>query len=194
MAFAGVVGLSAVANVLALTGSLYMLQVYDRVLPARSIPTLVGLTVLMVGLYAVFGVLDMLRSRVIAGISIRFDRHLRGHAFAALLKMPLQSADRSSALQPVRDLDQIRAFLSGPDPAALCDLPWLPVYLALVFLLHPLLGLLATGGALVLVASTGVTEARSRRPSQASTISASNRQHCAEMARNNADHSSTRAW
>ncbi len=186
-AFAGVIGLSAVANVLALTGSLYMLQVYDRVLPARSIPTLVGLTVLMVGLYAAFGVLDLLRSRVIAGIGVRFDRHLRGHAFAAVLKMPLQSADQSSALQPVRDLDQIRAFLSGPGPAALCDLPWLPVYLALVFLLHPLLGLLATGGALVLVAFTAVTEARSRRPSQASTVSAANRQHCAEMARRNAE-------
>ena len=186
-AFAGVAGLSAVANMLALTGSLYMLQVYDRVLPARSIPTLIGLTVLMVGLYAAFGVLDLLRSRVIAGIGIRFDRHLRGHAFAAMLQMPLRTADRSIARQPVRDLDQIRAFLSGPGPAALCDLPWLPVYLVLVFLLHPLLGLLATGGALVLVAFTAITEARSRRPSQASTVSSSNRQLCAEMARRNAE-------
>ena len=186
-AFAGVVGLSAIANVLALTGALYMLQVYDRVLPARSIPTLIGLTVLMIGLYAAFGVLDLLRSRVIAGIGIRFDRHLRGHAFAAVLQIPLQSADRSTALQPVRDLDQIRSFLTGPGPAALCDLPWLPVYLAVVFLLHPLLGLLATAGALVLVAFTAATEVRSRTPAAASTVSASNRQLCADMARRNAE-------
>jgi PrtD family type I secretion system ABC transporter len=186
-AFIGVVGLSAIANMLALTGSLYMLQVYDRVLPARSIPTLIGLTVLMVGLYAAFGVLDLLRGRVIAGIGVRLDRHLRRYAFAAVLQMPLRSADRGSTLQPVRDLDQIRAFLNSSGPAALCDLPWLPVYLTLVFLLHPLLGLLATGGALVLVAFTAVTEARSRRPAAASTVSSSNRRLCVEMARRNAE-------
>lgn len=183
----GVVGLSAVANLLALTGSLYMLQVYDRVLPARSIPTLIGLTVLMIGLYMAFGVLDLLRGRVIAGMGIRLDRHLRGQVFAVVLQMPLRSTDRRTALQPVRDLDQIRAFLGSSGPAALCDLPWLPVYLALVFLLHPLLGLLATGGALILVAFTAVTEARSRRPVQASTVSSANRQLCAETARRNAE-------
>ena len=65
-AFAGVAVLSAIANMLALTGSLYMLQVYDRVLPSRSMPTLVGLTILMIGIYAAFGVLDLLRSRVVS--------------------------------------------------------------------------------------------------------------------------------
>lgn len=186
-ALIGVVGLSAVANMLALTGSLYMLQVYDRVLPARSIPTLIGLTVLMVGLYAAFGVLDLLRSRVIAGIGVRLDRHLRGPTFAAVLRQPLRSGDRAAALQPVRDLDQMRGFLNGSGPTALCDLPWLPVYLGLVFLLHPLLGLLATCGALVLVAFTALTESRSRRPSQASTVSSTNRRACVEMAQRNAE-------
>ena len=164
-----------------------MLQVYDRVLPARSVPTLIGLTVLMVGLYAAFGILDHLRSRVIAGISVRFDRHLRSHAFAAVLQAPLRMADRNEAARPTRDLDQIRVFLTGPGPASLCDMPWLPVYLALVFLLHPLLGLLATGGALILVAFTALTEARSRNPARASAKSAANRQLCIEAARRNAE-------
>jgi len=186
-AFVGVVGLSAVANILALTGSLYMLQVYDRVLPARSIPTLIGLTVLMVGLYAAFGVLDHLRSRVIAGVGVRLDRHLRGHAFAAVLHAPLRTADGTNAAQPIRDLDQIRAFLTGSGLTSLCDMPWLPVYLALVFLLHPLLGLLATAGALILVAFTAFTETRSRNPARASTASAASRQLCIEAARRNAE-------
>ncbi len=125
-ALVGLAGLSAMANLLALTGSLYMLQVYDRVLPSRSIPTLVGLTLLMVGLYVAFGIVDFLRGRIVQGLGIRFDRRLREPIFAAVLQLPMRVGDRRPALQPIRDLDQIRSFLSSPGPSTLTDLPWLP--------------------------------------------------------------------
>ena len=186
-ALAGVVALSAMANSLALTGSLYMLQVYDRVLPSRSLPTLVGLTVLMVGLYAAFGALDLLRNRVMQGLSIRLDRQLREPVFRATLRLPLHLGDHRTALQPVRDLDQIRGFLASPGPIALVDMPSLPFYLALVFLLHPLLGLLATAGALVLVGFTALAELLSRKPAQSSTQAAGARQGFMDAAYRNAE-------
>lgn len=186
-AFAGVAILSAVANLLALTGSLYMLQVYDRVLPSRSIPTLVGLTILMVGIYAAFGILDFLRGRLINGLGIRLDRGLRNQVFSSVLCLPLRTNNSNGALQPVRDLDQIRAFLTGQGPVALLDMPWLPIYLALIFLLHPLLGLLATAGALLLVTFAWLTELRSRRPAEAVSSNATSRQAFAETVRRNAE-------
>jgi PrtD family type I secretion system ABC transporter len=90
-------------------------------------------------------------------------------------------------LQPIRDLDQIRSFLAGPGPLALTDMPWLPVYLLLVFLLHPLLGLLATVGALVLVGFTVLTELRSRAPAHATTSASAGRQSFMDAARRNAE-------
>jgi ATP-binding cassette subfamily C protein len=186
-AVAGVVVLSAVANMLALTGSLYMLQVYDRVLPSRSIPTLIGLTILMIGLYAVFGILDLLRGKIIAGLGIRIDREWRAKVFAAVLRMQLRTDNRNSRHQPVRDLDQIRNFLTGPGLIALLDMPWLPIYLALVFLLHPLLGLVATVGALVLAGFAALTELRSRQPAEESSRSAASRQAFLETARRNSE-------
>src|SRR5688500_15908924 len=126
-ALIGIAGLSAMANLLALTGSLYMLQVYDRVLPSRSMPTLIGLTILMIGLYAAFGVVDMLRGRVVQGLGVRLDRRMREPVFALTLRAPARPGDGGSAAQPIRDLDQIRSFLVSPGPIALIDMPWLPV-------------------------------------------------------------------
>src|SRR5262245_30957117 len=157
-AFLGIALFSGLINVLGLNGSLYMLQLYDRVLPSRSVPTLVWLTVLMVGLYAAFGILDLLRTRVMSRVGRRLDRRLRERVFAAVLLLPLRSKEGHNGLQPVRDLDQIRAFLSGPGPIALFDLPWMPIYLALVFLLHPLLGLAAAIGAALLITLAILTE------------------------------------
>lgn len=184
---AGIAALSGVTNLLALTGSLYMLQVYDRVLPSRSMPTLVGLTMLMVGLYVVFGAIDFLRGRAMKGLGVRFDRHVREHTFAAMLYARLRITNQKNATQPVRDLDHIRNFLTGPGPLALFDMPWLPVYLTLVFLLHPLLGLLAVLGALVLVAFTVLTEIRGRATVQAATLSATTRQTFLEACGRNAE-------
>jgi PrtD family type I secretion system ABC transporter len=186
-ALIGVAGLSAMANLLALTGSLYMLQVYDRVLPSRSMPTLIGLTILMIGLYAAFGVVDMLRGRVVQGLGVRLDRRMREPVFALMLGAQPRPGEGGNAAQPIRDLDQIRSFLVSPGPVALIDMPWLPVYLALIFLLHPLLGLMATAGALFLVVFAALTELRSRRPARSLNEAAAERQNFMEAARRDAE-------
>ena len=177
--------ISGVINLLALTGSFYMLQVYDRVLASRSLPTLVGLTVLMLMLYALYGGLDALRSQVIARLGGRIDRQLRGGVLSAILRSPLRSPLPGDSLQPIRDLDQVRAVMSGPGPVALFDIPWLPVYLLLVFSLHPYLGAVATGGAAVMLTATLLTERRSHEPAKAVAKSGGERQGFLDVARRN---------
>jgi ATP-binding cassette subfamily C protein len=159
----GIATVSGVINLLALTGSLYMLQVYDRVLTSHSVSTLVALSILTAGLFLFLGVLDVLRAQTLARLSVEVDAHLAPLAFRAALRAPLFGASSTEATQPVRDVDTIRSFLAGPGPVAIFDIPWLPLYLAFVFLLHPYLGLLATFGLLVLIALTVMTEARMRR-------------------------------
>lgn len=157
------VAISGVVNLLALTGSFYMLQVYDRVLTSHSVPTLVALSILAITLYLFLGVLDVLRSQAFVRIGARCDEHLTPAAHAAAIRLPLRGVSATEALQPLRDVDSIRSFLSGPGPIAILDMPWMPLYLAFVFLLHPWLGFLALGGLLVLVALTWWTE-RSTTP------------------------------
>lgn len=127
-ALVGIAGLSALISVLYLTGSLYMLEVYDRVLPSRSIPTLVGLSAIVAGLYAFQGFFDLMRSRLLVRLAGAVDLSLRRKTYEAVVQAPLGRASRSEGLQPLRDLDQIRTFLSSTGPAALFDLPWVPIY------------------------------------------------------------------
>ena len=178
---------SGLINVLALTGSIYMLQLYDRVLPSHSVPTLIGLTIVMLILYVGFGVLDMMRTRIMSRIGLRIDRSLRERVFAAVLLLPLRVRQSADGLRPVRDLDQVRAFLSGAGPTALFDLPWMPFYLGIVYLLHSWLGALATAGALVLIGLTILTEVTSRAPTRLATESAVARQAFGEASRRNAE-------
>ncbi len=162
-AILGTAAISLVMNVLMLSGPLYMLQVYDRVLTSRSLETLTLLTILLIGLYLVFGVLDALRSRVLSRISIRLDRLLSG----PLLKRAVQPGSVKSTAADGRlmgDLEQIRQFVAGPAPAAMLDLPWTPLYFAILFLLHPLLGLAAIAGAGVLVALSLANQLLTQKP------------------------------
>ena len=174
-------------NIVALTGSIYMLQVYDRVLPSKSVPTLVGLSVLMGGLFLAYGLLDFFRTRAMARAGARIDQQLRGPVFDCARLQPLSNAAPSDGLQPIRDLDQIRAFMSGLGPTALFDIPWIPIYLACVFLLHSWLGMLATAGALILIALAFVTEVRIRRPSREAAASSAKRLALGEAARRNVE-------
>lgn len=185
--FYGVGVFSGVINVLALTGSIYMLQVYDRVLTSRSVPTLVGLTVLMAGLYIAYGLLDFFRVRVMGRVGLRIDQELSGKVFDIVRLLPLRARYGGDGMQPVRDLDQIRSYMSGLGPTALFDLPWIPVYLAVVFLLHPILGLFATAGALILVGLTFWTEVASSGPLKSAAQSGSQRLALGEAARRNAE-------
>jgi PrtD family type I secretion system ABC transporter len=157
VAFIGVGLISCMVNLLYLTGSIFMLEIYDRVLPSRSVSTLIGLVVLAGGLYVAQGILDLLRGRILVRIGTTLDEALSGRIFGTVIELPLTGA-AGQALQPLRDLDNIRSFLSGMGPSALFDLPWLPVYLAICFLFHPMIGLTALIGALILVLLTVLTE------------------------------------
>ncbi|MGE5267659.1 MAG: type I secretion system permease/ATPase [Deltaproteobacteria bacterium] len=178
---------SGVINLLALTGAFYMLQVYDRVLPSGSLPTLTVLTVLLCGLYFINGVLDVVRVRLMARVGVRIDNAMRDRVFATLQAIPLRGRPMVDGLQPVRDLDQIRNFLSGMGPAAVFDLPWIPLYLGIIFVLHPLLGLFASASALLLIFVTVLTEQRTERPMQSASRSGGRRMAFAEDVRRNAE-------
>ena len=130
--FWGLAAFSGLSNLLMLTGSFFMLQVYDRVLPGRSIPTLVALLVLAIVLYLLQGGLDLVRSRISGRIGRYFDEKLGLRVFEAVVRLPLKTRGDGDGLQPLRDLDQVRSFLSGGGPTALFDLPWLPIYLAVL--------------------------------------------------------------
>ena len=108
-----------------------MLQVYDRVLPSRHVPTLVALFVLVTALYAFQGILDMTRGRLLVRIGAFLDEQLSGRVYDVVVRLPLKTQNRADGLQSMRDLDQLRSFLSGTGPTALCDLPWMPLYLGI---------------------------------------------------------------
>ncbi|CAM9816843.1 unnamed protein product, partial [Phaeothamnion confervicola] len=165
-AFWSVAVFSGGVNLLMLAGPLYMLQVYDRVLAARSVPTLVALTVFLVGAYAFQGALDIIRSRIVVRAGALLDRQLGTSVHAAVVKIANQSSNARDAVQPVRDLDQIRSFLSGSGPIAIVDMPWMLVFLAICFLLHPWLGFTALAGGLFLLGLTFLTEFASRAPAR----------------------------
>ena len=179
--------ISGIINLLALTGSLYMLQVYDRVLSSHSVPTLVSLSVLMFVLYAFYGVFDLLRSQASGRAAVLFDRRLAGPVHAVVVNLPLKGASRSTAQQPMRDVDTIRTFFASGGPVAFLDLPWMPLYLAFVFLLHPLLGLMCFCGMLLLVLLTFLTERLSRNEVQASARADAARKAIADANARNAE-------
>jgi ATP-binding cassette, subfamily C, type I secretion system permease/ATPase len=136
-------------NILVLTVSIYMLQVYDRVLPARSVETLIYLTIIATGALCAMGALELLRSRILVRLGIWIDRSLSPTLFGRGLENTLRGLPyRTEAL---RDLTTLRSYLGGAGIMALFDAPWLPIFLAFIFLLHPFLGLLALGGAAVLI-------------------------------------------
>src|SRR3972149_335774 len=157
-AFWSVALFSGIVNLLMLAGPLYMLQIYDRVLAARSVPTLVALSVFLVGAYLFQGALDMIRSRVVVRAAALLDRNLGTAVHAAVLNLAIQSRHAAESQQPIRDLDQIRGFLMSPGPIAILDLPWLPFFLAICFLIHLWLGLVALAGGLLLLVVTILNE------------------------------------
>jgi ATP-binding cassette subfamily C protein len=137
---------SAIINILAITGSMFMLEVYDRVLPSRSVPTLIVLSILTGSLFAFYGLLDMLRSRVLVRIGASVDAALSRRIYRTIVRLPLSRGRLAEGVQPLRDLDAVRSFLSSPAPSVLFDLPWVPFYLGVIYLFHPLLALLALSG------------------------------------------------
>jgi len=186
-AFLSVGLFSGMSNILMLTGAFFMLQIYDRVLPSRSVPTLVALVILVAVLFVFLAILDTIRSRVLVRIGASLDHALSARVYDTIVQLPLQTGSRGDGLQPLRDLDAVRAFLSGPGPTALFDLPWLPLYLAIIFAFHTALGVAALIGAIVLIALTLLTEALARGPMRSATEFAVTRNALAEASRRNAE-------
>lgn len=186
-AFTGVGLVSLVINALMLTGPLFMLQIYDRVLTSRSLPTLVALSGIVLGLYAFFGLLEGLRTRILIRIGAGLDTKLSGVTFEKSVTLPLLGGRRAERLEPMRDLDAVRQFLSGPGPSALFDMPWMPVYLAVIFLFHPVLGFVALGGALVMCVLIGLNELLARKPMAEASAQSMKRNALVEGARANAE-------
>src|SRR5215468_8603381 len=183
----GVAVFSGVVNLLTLSGSLYMLQVYDRVIPSRNVATLIGLSAIILIAYLLQGYFDALRGRMLARIGALFDAELQPQIYFALVSLPLRGTKPILAQQPLRDLDQVRAFLSGTGPTAFMDMPWIPLFLIPLFLFHPAIGIIATGGAGAIVAITLLTERQSRGAAKITTEGNVQRQLVADALRENAD-------
>ena len=161
-----VAGFSAFLNLTYLAAPLYMMQVYDRVMHSRSVSTLLYLTLVVTLCFVVYAILDAVRGRVLAGVSDIVEDRL-GRA----LLSRLTTADRGSGPPPLaahvaRDLDTVRQFAAGAGALAFVDLPWAPLYLAVIAMLHPVLGLFAGGAAVVLVTLSIVSERAARQPMQ----------------------------
>ena len=154
--------ISGVVNVLALTGSFYMLQVYDRVLTSRNVSTLIAISILAACLYGFSGALEVIRAQVLVRVGDRIDRRLMPAAQQAAMRQSLRSAAPAEAQQAIRDVDSMRAFLASQGPVAIFDLPWLPLYILFIASLHPVLGLVTAAGALVICALTLASESVTR--------------------------------
>jgi PrtD family type I secretion system ABC transporter len=184
-ALVGIAIATGLINLLSLSGPIFMLQVYDRVLPSRSLPTLVGLALLVFVLFAFQGLLDMLRGRILLRVGRGLDEKLSPRVFDIVMRAPLQVAAGDN-LQSVRDLDNVRAFMSSMGLAAFFDLPWMPLYVGVCFLFHPLMGLGVLIGAVLVCLLTLFTEVFTRGPSRSSAKLAASRYKLAEAARRNA--------
>ena len=134
--------LSMVANLLMLSPMLYMLQVYDRVLTSRSELTLLVLSLIMLMFFVVMALADWVRSRLLVYAGVRFDEALNGRIFRAGFRAELEQTGHDAS-QALADLTNVRQFLTGTGTIALFDAPWTPVYVAVAFMLHPLLGWLS---------------------------------------------------
>jgi ATP-binding cassette subfamily C protein len=157
---------SSVVNMLMLTAPLYMLQVYDRVIPSRSTETLVALTILITGLFAVMGVLDYVRGRIAARIGATAQARLDSRVFLAALRRAVLSSERSRPSSALKDLEAVQKLAGSPVLFAVFDMPWAPIFIVAIYTFHPLLGHLALAGMLILVAVTLLTQTFTRGPEQ----------------------------
>ncbi len=176
--------LSFFVNMLMLTGPLYMLQIYDRVLSSRSLETLAAITLLVLGLFAAMAVLDFARGALLARAGDAFETGLGDVTFD--LAMDAARGGAPSAEQPLKDLRQIRRFVASPALAAVFDAPWTPLFLAVVFLMHWLLGVVALTGLAALLVIAIVNERASRKANNAAQATAAEADRLATAAFRNA--------
>lgn len=179
---------SVFVNLLMLTGPLFMLQVYDRVLGSRSEATLIALFVLMAFLFLIMGLLDYARGRVLARVGARFQARLDKRVFSAVLRRDAAVGDaRQSASNTLRDLEAVQRLLSSPVFTAVFDMPWTPVFLGLTFVFHVWLGALALAGGLVLIVITILNQSLTSGPVRNANAAAMQADHTAEQLRSEAE-------
>ena len=177
---------SSLVNILMLTGPLFMLQVYDRVLTSASVPTLVALITIVMVLYAYYGFLEYLRARLLVRVGRRVEETLRDRVFDVVTTHALRRTPGVGS-QPVNDLATIRQYLSGQGLFAFFDMPWVPVYLAIIFLMHWMLGLASFLAALTIFALAVLSERATREPMQESTKASIKATLMTEEGRRNAE-------
>ncbi len=187
MAWVHVAVFSAVVNILMLTGSIYMMQVYDRVLASGSIATLVGLSLIALLAYALQGWLDHIRLKMLGRIGCAVDAALSPLTLRAAMTAPLQGASPVDAMTPFRDLAALRGFLGSLGPTAFLDMPFMPLFLAVCFLLHPWLGWLAVAGMAIIVLLAVLAERISVKPGLQSLSSNAEQTAMIETGRRNAE-------
>ncbi|PHR59997.1 MAG: type I secretion system permease/ATPase [Robiginitomaculum sp.] len=185
-AFWGIGIFSAFINLLMLTGPLYMLQVYDRVLASSSMSTLVGISVLMGMMYIFMGYFDLIRSRILVRIGDKLEKDLGARTFSIWLKQGLYGR-AGQRHRPLQDLGTLRQFFSGAAPTTFFDIPWAPIYIGVMFIFHPMLGWAGIVGAIVIFFLAFLNEKRSRKPMQDANILKAQAQIFAQSSHRNAD-------
>ncbi|PLC55492.1 type I secretion system permease/ATPase [Pollutimonas nitritireducens] len=161
--FYSLAAFSCVINLLALTPSLYMLQVYDRVLASGNKTTLLMLTILVLGVYLLSALLEFARSSVLIRVGNRFDMLLNKRVFTASFEQNLVRAGGNPS-QAIHDLTNLRQFLTGNALFAFFDAPWTPIYIAVTFMVHPLLGLITLVGSILLFVLAYITNVATQKP------------------------------
>ncbi|MCV6546749.1 MAG: ABC transporter transmembrane domain-containing protein, partial [Cohaesibacter sp.] len=174
-------------NLFGLAGPIFMLEIYDRVIPSKSIPTLIALLLLVAAIYGFSSLFDALRTRILARVASLLDQFLCQRVFAVIIGASLRTRIEGDALKPAHELDQIRNFLSSPGPAALFDLPWMPIYLFICYLMHPMIGWLAIGSVLLLIFLTLMTDLFTRSRMQESSRHLAERNRFGESAHANSE-------
>lgn len=178
---------SVFINLLMLTGPLFMLQVYDRVLASRSEETLLALFILMGFLFATMGVLDYLRGRVLARIGAALQARLERRVFQAVLAKSAQSPRPELVANSLRDLDAVQRFVASPAFGAIFDIPFTPLFLAAIMVFHVYLGVLALVGGAILILFTILNQVLTKAPGQETTLASLNAERQALQIKNEAE-------
>ena len=184
--FIAIAVFSSLVNILMLVSPVYMLQMYDRVLTSASAETLLMLTLIAVFLLACFGLLEWVRQRLMQRISLALGLNMANDVLSSAFRSNLASQGQSTT-QPVRDLDSVRQFMGSPTIFAFFDIPWTPIFTAVIFIFHPLLGAVAAFGAVVIFTLGMLAEFRSRLPMRAAAIEGLQSHQLLESSMRNSD-------
>lgn len=185
--FASVFAFSIFVNLLMLTGPIFMLQVYDRVLGSRSEATLVALFGLMTFMFLMMGVLDYVRGRVMTRIGARFQESLDRRVFTAAMRKLAVMPNDPLAAAAQRDLEAVQRLLASPVFLALFDIPWTPLFLAAIFVFHPWLGWLAIFSGVLLIVVSLLNQSSTRKPMSESSQTATLAERYADQIKTEAE-------